>query len=69
MFQEKLNTIQEIINDFTGRQVSNLHIWVPELNSQIEKIFAKRLESLIQEWIGEFKNFKEHEDQESAKIV
>lgn len=35
VFQEKLNSIQEIINDFTGRQVSNLHIWVPELNAQI----------------------------------
>jgi hypothetical protein len=60
VFLEKLNSIQEIINDFTGRQVSNLHIWVPELNAQIEKIFSKRLEILVQEWIGEFKNFKEH---------
>lgn len=66
---EKLTIIQEIINDFNKKQVSNLHLWVPELNTQIEKIFSKRLESLITEWIAEFKNFKELEDQESATLV
>jgi len=29
---EKLKVIQEIIDDFSKKEVSNLHIWVPELN-------------------------------------
>lgn len=51
-FSKKLNEIQEIINDFIRRDVSNLHIWVPELNAHIEKIFAKRVEILVDEWIN-----------------
>lgn len=67
VLSEKLTSIQDIINDFNRREVSNLHVWVPELNEQLEKIFAKRLETLIDEWITEFKTYKEVEDQESAK--
>ena len=67
VLSEKLTGIQDVINDFERRDVSNLHIWVPELNEQLEKIFAKRVEALIEEWIAEFKNFKELEDQDSAK--
>ena len=66
IFEEKLRLIQDIINDFIGRKVTNLHIWVPELNVQLENIFAARLETLIQEWIKEFINFKEFEDQEDG---
>ena len=40
---EKLKIIQEIIDEFSKREVSNLHIWVPELNLQLESIFVKRL--------------------------
>ena len=34
-FMEKLRSIQDTINYFIGRKVSNLHIWVPELNAQL----------------------------------
>lgn len=64
MFQEKLNVIQEIIDDFSKREVSNLHIWVPELNSQLEVIFAKRVETLVKEWTDEFVNFSVSDEQE-----
>lgn len=59
VFAKKLNEVQEIINDFIRRDVSNLHIWVPELNAHVENIFAKRVEVLVDEWISEFKNFKD----------
>lgn len=32
VLNEKLKVIQEIIDDFSKKDVSNLHIWVPELN-------------------------------------
>lgn len=32
VLSEKLTAIQDIINDFNRREVSNLHVWVPELN-------------------------------------
>lgn len=40
---EKLKTIQDIIDEFELKNVSNLHTWVPELNKQLEVVFAKRL--------------------------
>jgi hypothetical protein len=51
VLNEKLKIIQEIIDDFSKKEVSNLHIWVPELNEQLEGIFAKRLDLLIKEWL------------------
>lgn len=51
IFAEKLKAIQEIIDDFSLKQVSNLHVWVPDLNATLEGIFAKRLEILVTQWI------------------
>jgi len=38
------------------------------LNTQLEAIFAKRLEVLIQEWIKEFTSYLNNEDQEDLKF-
>ena len=35
VLNEKLRVIQEIIDDFNKNDVSNLHVWVPELNTQL----------------------------------
>lgn len=51
VFAEKLNSIQEIIDEFSLKQVSNLHVWVPDLNTTLEGIFAKRLETLVIQWV------------------
>lgn len=59
LLNEKLKVIQEIIDDFSKKDVSNLHIWVPELNEQLEVIFAKRLDLLVKEWLKDFTKFHE----------
>ena len=66
---DKLKLIQEIIDDFSKREVSNLHVWVPELNAQLEGIFAKRLEGLVKEWVKEFTTFVPSEEQEGLQYV
>lgn len=58
VLNEKLKSIQDVIDEFNLKEVSNLHLWVPELNKQLEGIFMKRLETLIRDWISEFINFK-----------
>lgn len=47
VLNEKLKSIQDVIDEFSLKDVSNLHLWVPELNKQLEGIFIKRLEVLI----------------------
>lgn len=68
VLSQKLETIQEVIDDFNKRDVSNLHVWVPELNIQLEVIFAKRLETLVQDWVKEFVNFTNSEDQDERNV-
>lgn len=69
VLSEKLKAIQEIIDEFSTREVSNLHIWVPELNLQLQAIFVRRLEALIKEWVNEFISFTTGEDQEESKFT
>lgn len=69
VLSEKLKGIQEIIDEFSNQEVSNLHIWVPELNTHLESIFVKRLEVLIKEWVNEFISFTNSEEQEENKFV
>ena len=61
--------IQEVIDDFSKRDVSNLHIWVPELNSQLEVIFSKRLEVLVQEWVKEFISYSNSDDLDDKQFT
>ena len=44
---EKLKEIQKIIGDFDLDDLSNLEVWVAELNEKIESILVKRLETLL----------------------
>ena len=69
VLHEKLKSIQDIIDEFNLKDVSNLHLWVPELNKQLEGIFIKRLEVLIKEWINEFINFKEIEEDNKHTLI
>ena len=55
---EKLKTIQGIVDDFSLLDVSNLHLWVPELDVKIEAILSKRLTEHINIWIKNFETFK-----------
>jgi len=55
---EKLKTIQGIVDDFSLMDVSNLHLWVPELDAKIEAILSKRLGEHITAWIKSFEGFK-----------
>jgi dynein heavy chain 1, cytosolic len=43
---------------------------VPELNTQLEAIFAKRLETLVQDWVREFVSFtNSEEDQDDSRFT
>jgi len=42
-----LKEIQKIIGDFDLDDLSNLEVWVAELNEKIESILVKRLETLL----------------------
>ncbi len=53
----KLKEIQKVIGDFDLDDLSNLEIWVADLNLKIEGILVKRLEVLLQNWVEEFKDF------------
>lgn len=46
-----------MIGDFDLDDLSNLEIWVSDLNLKIENILVKRLEVLLQNWVEEFKDF------------
>jgi hypothetical protein len=35
VLNEKLKSIQDVIDEFSLKDVSNLHLWVPELNKQL----------------------------------
>ena len=69
VLHDKMRSIQEVIDEFNLKDVSNLHLWVPDLNKQLENIFVKRLESLIKEWVAEFVAFKELDDEEKHKLI
>jgi dynein heavy chain 1 len=69
VLQEKLRSIQEVIDEFDLKNVSNLHIWVPELNKQLENVFAKRLEVLVKEWVAEFLSYKSLEEEGAHKLL
>ena len=58
-FKKKLEEIQSITDDFIFNDYSNIGKWVSKLNSDIESIFIKRTEQIINEWIFEFENFGE----------
>ena len=55
---EQLKEIQKVIGDFDLHDASNLELWVSELNLKIENILVKRLETLLQQWVEEFKDFQ-----------
>ena len=43
---------------------------MPELNTQLEAIFAKRLETLVQDWVREFVSFtNSEEDQDDSRFT
>jgi dynein heavy chain 1 len=69
ILQERLSLLQKSIDKFNTWEVSNLHILIPELNANIEKIFSKRVEGLVSEWMIEFSEFRELEENESTKLV
>lgn len=51
--QEKLKSIQKIINEFEINDFSNLNSWVDELDERIQVILTARLEKVIKSWITE----------------
>lgn len=59
VFKKKLEEIQTITDDFIFNDYSNIGKWVSQLNAEIESIFIKRAEQIIEEWISEFENFGE----------
>lgn len=38
--------------------LSNLEVWVAQLNEKIENILVRRLEGMLQMWVEEFKDFQ-----------
>jgi hypothetical protein len=57
VIDEKLKEIQKIIGEFDLHDASNLEMWVGELNVKIENILVRRLETLLESWVEEFKDF------------
>ena len=41
--KDKLMAIQKIIDDFSFKKYSNLHVWVKELDTKLENILGDRL--------------------------
>jgi ATP-dependent protease HslVU (ClpYQ) ATPase subunit len=58
VIDEKLKEVQKIIGDFDLHDASNLEMWVGELNVKIENILVRRLETLLESWVEEFKDFQ-----------
>ena len=56
--KDKLTAIQKIIDDFSFKKYSNLHIWVKELDTKLEHILGDRLVQLIKTWMEEFEGFR-----------
>ena len=54
----KLEEIQKVIDDFDLKDLANLDQWINILNEKIEVILVKRLESMLESWIDEFKDFR-----------
>lgn len=56
---DKLKQIQEVIDDLSFKSFSNLHIWIQDLDAQIEAILSDRLSQQLKKWIHQFENFDE----------
>ena len=56
--KDKLTAIQKIIDDFSFKKYSNLHVWVKELDVKLEQILGDRLVQLIKTWMEEFEGFR-----------
>lgn len=50
----KLKEILKVIGDFDLEDLSNLEVWVAQLNVKIESILVRRLEGMLQMWVEEF---------------
>lgn len=56
---DKLKSIQEVIDDLSFKSFSNLHIWIQDLDHQIEAILSERLSEQISKWVTQFEKFDE----------
>lgn len=55
--EKMIHTIQEVADDFSFNDMSNLHKWTDKFNDKIEIILAKRLDEMVQDWISEFSDY------------
>lgn len=53
-FRNRLEVIQSAVDKLNLESYANLHIWVDEMNLQIEEILHTRLQHAISIWIHEF---------------
>lgn len=58
-----LNEIQHIVDDFSLNDYSNLETWVESLDSRILNVLERRLKELLQQWVNEFNNWDDMQNE------
>ncbi|CAD8134930.1 unnamed protein product [Paramecium octaurelia] len=55
---DKLKDIQEVIDSLCFNNFSNLHIWIQDIDKQIESILCDRVTVQMKEWLNQFINYQ-----------
>lgn len=58
IFKTKIELIQGILNDFSFKGYSNLHLWVKTLEDRVEEVLKGRLGEIVEQWVSEFEHYK-----------
>ena len=58
---EMITRMQEIIDEFELKKFSNLHLYVNELNSQLERIITAKLTKELAKWMRAFEQWDKNQ--------
>ncbi len=61
IIHDKISQVQKIIDEIDN--VSNIQIWISEMDTKLEAILTKKLEEVIEIWLKEFNNPSQNENQ------
>jgi len=67
IFRSKILDIQKVLDEFSFKRYSNLHLWVKDLEISVEEVLTSRLKDLIETWLYEFEHYR-HRDRERKLI-
>ncbi|CAM9242548.1 unnamed protein product, partial [Chrysoparadoxa australica] len=51
---ELLGKVQQIVDGMSLAGLSNLHVWVQEVDSRVDEVLAQRLKQAVELWVEEF---------------